>query len=80
MRVSHEKSETIKRNGRWVNVYGKNTPKAGKQLPGSGTFKTVGAATAAAGRRSRSFDKKGAPGRPNKKILKHKKHTHARKK
>ncbi len=30
----HEQSETIQRDdGKYVNVYGRNTPKAGQQLP-----------------------------------------------
>lgn len=31
--MSHEQSETVLRNGRWVNVYGGNTKNAGKPLP-----------------------------------------------
>jgi hypothetical protein len=31
--MSHEQSETVLRNGRWVNVYGRHTPKAGQPLP-----------------------------------------------
>lgn len=31
--MSHEQSETVLRNGRWVNVYGQHTPKAGQPLP-----------------------------------------------
>lgn len=28
----HEQSETVERDGKWVNVYGRNTPKAGEPL------------------------------------------------
>lgn len=32
--MSHEQSETIQlENGRWINVYGRDTEKAGEQLP-----------------------------------------------
>jgi hypothetical protein len=77
--VSHEQSETIKRNGKWINVFGKKTKRAGDKLPGSGTFKTVDAASKAAGRRSAAFDRKGTPGKPNPKIMKHLKDPHKRK-
>lgn len=30
----HEQSETVERDGRYFNVYGKRTPKAGQTLPG----------------------------------------------
>lgn len=32
--MSHEQSETIERDGKFYNVYGRNTPKAGQVLPG----------------------------------------------
>jgi hypothetical protein len=31
--MSHEQSETVQKNGRWVNVYGRKTKKAGQPLP-----------------------------------------------
>jgi len=56
--MSHEQSETIQRkDGKWVNVYGKKLKKAGKQLPGSGVYDTVESAVEAAKKRSRSFDR-----------------------
>lgn len=29
----HEQSETVEQDGKWVNVYGRNTPQAGQPLP-----------------------------------------------
>jgi len=52
----HEQSETIKRNGKWINVYGRALPKAGQQLPGSQTYASLEEAEAAAKARSKSFD------------------------
>ncbi|MDP2622001.1 MAG: hypothetical protein Q8P46_17815 [Hyphomicrobiales bacterium] len=53
--MSHERSETVQRpDGRWINVYGRDTPKAGQQLPGTPDFQTVDAAVAAAKQRSES--------------------------
>jgi hypothetical protein len=52
----HEQSETIKKNGKWQNVYGKNLPKAGQQLPGTKDYASVEEAVAAAKARSQSFD------------------------
>ena len=51
----HEQSETIKRGKRWVNVYGKDLPKAGKQLPGTVTYATMAEAVDQAKKRSASF-------------------------
>jgi len=49
----HEQSETVQLpNGRWVNVYGRATAQAGKQLPGSSDYATVDEAVAAAKARS----------------------------
>ena len=53
--MSHEKSETIERDGKWINVYGKDLPKAGRQLPGSGKYNTSEEAVAAAKKRSRAY-------------------------
>jgi hypothetical protein len=51
----HEQSETIQRpDGKWINVYGRGTPKAGKPLPGSGEYPTAVAAVTAAKARSES--------------------------
>lgn len=53
----HEQSETIQLpSGRWVNVYGRRTPKAGQPLPNSGDFETVEEAVAAAKARSAIAD------------------------
>lgn len=49
----HEQSETIQLpNGSWVNVYGRNTPQAGQQLPGTPAYRTVDEAVSAAKARS----------------------------
>jgi hypothetical protein len=51
--ADHEQSETIQRkDGKWVNVYGRRTPKAGQQLPGTGAYATVEEAVKAAKARS----------------------------
>ena len=50
----HEQSETIQKNGKWINVYGRKTPKAGQQLPGTIGYGTVEEAVAAASKRSKS--------------------------
>ena len=52
----HEYSDTIQRDGKWINVYGRNLPRAGQQLPGTPEYDTVDQAVAAAQARSRSFD------------------------
>jgi hypothetical protein len=49
----HEQSETVQdRQGRWINVYGKATPQAGRQLPGTPAYNTVDEAVTAAKERS----------------------------
>ena len=49
----HEQSETIQLpNKRWVNVYGRGTPKAGEKLPGTPDYPTVEDAVGAARKRS----------------------------
>lgn len=54
----HEQSETIQdASGRWINVYGRGTPKAGQPLPSVHDFEqdaydTVDEAVAAAKKRS----------------------------
>ena len=54
--MSHEQSETIQReDGKWINVYGKKTPNAGKQLPNSGEYSTVDEAVTEAKKRSEDF-------------------------
>lgn len=52
--MSHEQSETVQdeRTKKWINVYGRNTPNAGKRLPGDGEYDTVDQATSAARKRS----------------------------
>src|SRR3990167_6568170 len=53
--MSHEQSETIQLpSGKWINIYGANTPQSGQQLPGTPQYDTVEAAVSAAGSRSRS--------------------------
>lgn len=53
----HEQSETIERDGKWLNVYGKNVAgKAGQPLPGEPTYSSLDAAVAGAKRRSASAD------------------------
>jgi hypothetical protein len=53
--MSHEQSETIQRlDGRWINVYGKGTPHAGRQLPDTQDYSTVEEAVSAAQTRSNS--------------------------
>lgn len=54
--MTHEQSNTIQLpNGRWVNVYGKRTPRAGQRLDDL-DYGTVGEAVDAAKARSKSFD------------------------
>src|SRR3990167_6457380 len=64
----HEQSETIQRpDGKWINVYGRNTPNAGQQLPGTSEFQSVNEAVNAAGARSAMsgpWDKYGATAAP----------------
>ena len=49
----HEQSETVQApDGRWINVYGRGTQKAGQPLPGLPTYGTVDEAVAAAKARS----------------------------
>lgn len=51
--MSHEQSETIQRkDGKWINVYGKKTKSAGRKLPGSGVFDSSKEAVKAAKSRS----------------------------
>ena len=55
--VSHEQSETIQRkDGKWINIYGRKTKRAGHKLPASGVYDTVKDAEAAAVHRSRMYD------------------------
>lgn len=59
----HEQSETVQReDGKWINVYGRGTPRAGQQLPGSGAFDTVEEAVRAARGRSEEGYKAGVNG------------------
>lgn len=54
--MSHEQSETIQGpDGKWINVYGKATQQAGKQLPGTSSYGTVDEAVKAAQERSKAF-------------------------
>jgi len=54
--VSHEKSETVKRGGKWVNVYGRGLPKAGQQLPVSRSHDSEEEAVTAAKKRSNEYN------------------------
>ena len=55
--MSHEQSETIQNpSGKWINVYGRKTKNAGKQLPDSSEYNTVEEAVSAAKKRSESFN------------------------
>lgn len=57
--MSHEQSETIQlSNGRWTNVYGRNTKKAGQRLPGEREYDTVEESVSAAKKRSKEYGKK----------------------
>jgi hypothetical protein len=54
--VHHEQSETVqRRDGKWINIYGKKTPQAGEQLPGTQEYDTVEEAVNAAKERSRGM-------------------------
>jgi len=49
----HEQSETVQRpDGKWINVYGRKTRKAGQQLEGTSAYDSVKEAVAAAKARS----------------------------
>lgn len=49
----HEQSETIQTpDGRWINVYGRATPQAGQQLPGTDAYGSMDEAVRAAKTRS----------------------------
>ena len=57
--MSHEQSETVRiYSGKWINVYGRNTKKAGQKLPDSDEYDSPEEAVAAAKKRSKSFDRK----------------------
>ena len=54
--MTHEVSETVQnKKGKWINVYGKGLPKAGKQLPDTSSFPTMEEAVKAAKKRSADF-------------------------
>ena len=56
--MSHEQSETIQlQNGKWTNVYGRNTKNPGQKLPGEKEYDSADEAVNAAKKRSKSFDK-----------------------
>lgn len=61
--MSHEKSETIEVDGKYINVYGRGTPKAGQQLPDSKEYDTLGEAVGAARERSRKYGEPQPSGR-----------------
>ena len=55
--MSHEQSETIQtKSGKWINVYGRKTKKAGQILPGEREYDTLEEAVEAAKKRSKSYD------------------------
>jgi len=51
----HEQSETVERDGKFFNVYGVNTPSAGKVLPGEPAYNTLKEAVTAAKNRSEQY-------------------------
>ena len=51
----HEQSETVGRDGKFYNVYGANTPKAGQVLPGEPAYNTLKEAVTAAENRSEQY-------------------------
>lgn len=57
--MAHEQSETIQdpKTGKWINVYGRGTKKAGERLPDSGEYDSVDEAVTAAKERSKSHDR-----------------------
>lgn len=78
--MSHEVSETVQdqRTGKWVNVYGRGTKKAGQRLPQDATglghkeYDTVDDAVTEAKARSASYEKDGHHGQAAEDILKRK--------
>ena len=54
--MSHEQSETIEVDGKYILIYGRETPKAGQQLPGTPQFESQQQADEYAHRRSESFN------------------------
>lgn len=61
--AEHEQSETIQRDdGKWINIYGRNTPQAGTPLPYEGNeYETVEEAERAAQQRSDEHGKRSSP-------------------
>jgi len=60
--MSHEQSETVQdHSGKWINIYGKKTTRAGQRLPNTPSYDTVEEAVKAARERSKSFDSQGHP-------------------
>jgi hypothetical protein len=53
--MSHEQSETVERDGKFYNVYGRNTPKAGQDLPGERPYDSLDEAVTAAKSRSEEY-------------------------
>ena len=52
----HEQSETIQnQRGKWENVYGKKTSKAGQRLPDTPEYDSVEEAVKAAKQRSKNY-------------------------
>jgi len=57
--MSHERSETMQLpSGKWHNVYGKDTPKAGERLPDTAEYDSVDEAVTAAKARSAAEGRK----------------------
>ena len=53
----HEQSETKQNKaGKWINVYGRKTPVAGRRLPDTPEYDTIEEAVAAAIQRSKDMD------------------------
>lgn len=64
----HEQSETIERDGKFFNVYGRETKNAGLPLPGEPAYDTMEEAVAGAKRRSDNSGGEGIVGRAMKAI------------
>jgi hypothetical protein len=53
----HEQSETIQLpDGKWANVYGRKTKKAGQRLPGTPEYNTLEEDERAARKRSKDYE------------------------
>lgn len=64
----HEQSETVERDGKFFNVYGRDTKNAGLPLPGEPAYDSMEEAVAGAKRRSENSSGEGIIGRALKGI------------